>query len=283
MKYIAHCFLLLIGLGAAFFRWVDLVNFTDLETGFVLVGSVWLRYGALALLLCLALVAQLMASRRASSFEQPCPLTGGLLLLLATALAAHSAVACYLALAPDSLFAALTGNLVATQPMLAWLGMVDTLSLAIALLGLICAVWLCLVAFSQFGNAYRLPAGGVGFGIAGSIYCYAVLIARFAGNQSSYHRIDPTLSVFAAAAALWFFTVLLRAIYYPENAVGRKIYCAGLVCFYLCTCCTLPQIICDFWVGNITLGALSEQLVFALVGLMGAAYATRALSDERAV
>lgn len=276
MKYIAHVFLILVGLGAAFLRWIDLVNFTDLDTGFVTVGSVWWRYGAIALLVVLALVGGFMAAKRPVSNERGCAVSGCVLLALGLLCTLQNVVDAYLGL---NLAALLQGGLTIQG----WVSTVDTATAGVALLGLLCAAWLFSVALSLFGGSYRLPAGGIALGMLGNFYLYAMLISRFAANQSSYHRIDPTVSVFAAAAAIWFTTVLLRAIYYPESAIGRKLYAAGLACFYLCTCFALPQAICDFMVGNITLGAAGEVLLFAGFGVLGALYATRALGKELAV
>ncbi len=275
MKYIAHVFLLLVGLGAAFLRWVDLVNFTDLETGFPLAGSVWLRYGAIFALVLLASLASLMAARRPAKLEGTGGGAGVLLLVLGVLCAGYHTVSLWLALDFASL---LQGSIAAA----AWYAAADIASALVALLGLLCAAWLLCVGQALLGRTYRLPAGGIALGMLGNVYLYAMLISRFSANQSSYYRLDPTVSVFAAAAAIWFFTALLRSIYYPQSGIGRRVYRAGLACFYLCTCFALPQGICDFMVGNITVGSFAEVVLFACFGVLGAFFAHRALSEELA-
>ncbi|MFI3170419.1 MAG: hypothetical protein R3Y06_10785 [Faecalibacterium sp.] len=274
MKYLAHVFLLLVGVGAAFLRWVDLVNFVDAETGFVLVGSVWWRYGALGLLCVLAFAACFMAARRPQSLEGGCAVCGVVLCLAAALCAAYNGTALYAALDPATFFAS-------GLSALAWLNMIAIAEAGIALLGLLCATWLFALAFAQFGKGYRLPAGGVSLGLFGNFYFYAVLIFRFAANQSSYHRLAPTISVFCGAAALWLFTVLLRAVYFPQSRVGRKVYFAGLACFYITIVFALPQAVFDLMVGSDTVAACAEGMLFAAFGLVGAAFATRALGAEK--
>ncbi len=271
MKYIAHVFLILVGLGAAFLRWIDLVNFIDLDTGFVAVGSVWWRYGAIALLVLLSIAGSFMAAKRPAGIERGSAAAGGVVFAVAVLCAVQNAVDATLGLN----FAALAQGSAGS-----WRAGIDAAAVGIALLGLVCAAWLFSGALSLFGGSYRLPAGGVALGMLGNLYLYALLISRFSANQSSYHRLDPTVSVFAAAAAIWFTSALLRAVYYPQSAIGRKLYAAGLACFYLCTCFALPQGICDMMVGNITFGALGEVILFAGFGVLGAVYATRALGKD---
>lgn len=275
MKCIAHLCLLLVGLGVMFMRWIDLVNYIDPETGFVLVGSVWLRYGAIALLCLLAVVAGFMASRRPGSLERGCAANGAVLVLLGTLCAGYHAVALYVELGLSGVFSRQLALAV-------WVTTIDAAAILLALLGLICAAWLFTVAFAQFDKKYRLPAGGVCFGILGNLYFYGVLISRFAANQSSYHRLDPTISVFAGAALILFSTVLLRALYFPESAIGRKLYTCGIICFYLCVGFTLPQAMYDLMMGNAMYSAVCENILFAGFGVLGAVYATRVLSNDLA-
>lgn len=52
-------------------RMVDLALFTDAETGLCVVGSVWLRYAALAVAILLAVAAAAPQSRRPESCAAP--------------------------------------------------------------------------------------------------------------------------------------------------------------------------------------------------------------------
>ena len=69
-------------------RMVDLALFTDAETGLCVVGSVWLRYAALAVVLLLAVAAGRAAKPEARKLCSPCKPSGVMAVLGAGFMAA---------------------------------------------------------------------------------------------------------------------------------------------------------------------------------------------------
>ena len=62
-------------------RMVDLALFTDAETGLCVVGSVWLRYAALAVAILLAVAAGRAAKPEARKLCSPCKPSGVMAIL----------------------------------------------------------------------------------------------------------------------------------------------------------------------------------------------------------
>ncbi len=69
-------------------RMVDLALFTDAETGLCVVGSVWLRYAALAVAILLAVAAGRAAKPEARKLCSPCKPSGVMAVLGAGFMAA---------------------------------------------------------------------------------------------------------------------------------------------------------------------------------------------------
>lgn len=254
MKRIAGYLLLAVGALAGFARWVDLVNFTDQTTEFVIEGSVWLRYGVVVVLLAAAALAAVMGCRRPARCERRDPVLG------------------VLAFAVSAVFAAFGGlSLIA--------GTADAAEMVIAALSLLTAWWAASLGLSWLGNGYQRPAGGIAGGVAGTAVFYVVTMQRFVQNYSIYYRVGPTLRVFSALMALVFVTALLRAVQCPASGVGRKLLFTGLGAFYLCTCMELPQALCSWMAGGATVAQLAQSAALAAVGLLGAACAMACLDD----
>ncbi len=260
MKHFASFLLVIVGVFAAFLRWLDLVNYTDLSTGFVQVGSVWLRYGAIAVLAVVALLASFMAAKRPENLEKNAPVSAGIAFAAAALFAGEAALRFVVQYNADIFFAE---------------------SLVYVILGFIAAVWLALFGISTLSAPYRLPQGGAVLGIMGSFYWYFLLVMRFADNNSSFYRMGPTVEVFAAAAALAFITVLVRATYFPQSGVGRLVYFTGMLAFYVGTCFEFPQTLCDFIAGTQTFGTLLQSSLIAIIGVFGAVSAQRCMGAEK--
>ena len=64
MKRFATSLLALVCLAAGGARWLDLVNCTDLATGFSTYGSYWVRYAVVGAVLLLAALASFLAPGR---------------------------------------------------------------------------------------------------------------------------------------------------------------------------------------------------------------------------
>jgi len=248
MKCIAGFLLLAAGGLAGVARWLDLVNFTDLQTGFVTAGSVWLRYGVLAALVVLAALAGRMAAARPARLESRC---------LWLAMPAFLGCAAF----------AVTGGLYLAGGK----GFFDPL------LCLLTALWLVVLGIGWAHKGGEAPALGVGGAIAGTALFFVLTLQRFVQNYSSYHRAAPALRVFSALAALWFAAALVRATLFPHTGSGRRLAAGGLTAFYLCTCLELPQTVCLWMAGQSTVADLLQSAALAAVGLLGAACAVTAL------
>ena len=253
MKRIAGYLLLAAGVLAGCARWLDLINFTDLNTEFVTVGSVWVRYGVLAALVAAAALASLMAGR--SARLAPCSRKRAILAFVVCAA-----------------FAALGG------PQFAGGRGRGALDLVCAVLALATAWWAALLGLAWHAKAPERPAGGIPAAMLGTILFYVMTLQRFVRNYSSFYRVGPTVSVFSALAALLFGAALIRAVYVPEGG-GRKLVFTGLTAFYLCTCIELPQALCSWLAGSTTVAALAQSAALAVFGLLGAACAMDALRD----
>ncbi|MBQ7859727.1 MAG: hypothetical protein IJ347_06320 [Faecalibacterium sp.] len=251
MKLFAGVLLLAAGVLASVARWLDLVNFTDLQTGFVTAGSVWVRYAVLLLLVLLAALGGRMAAARPHRVER----RAVLLALLAFAGCAAFAVAGGLQLVSG-------GGALA------------------ALLSLITGWWLASLGIAWISKKGNAPALGVGSAIAGTALFFVLTLQRFVQNYSSYHRVGPALSVFSALAALWFAAALVRSTLFPQTDNGQRLAFAGLTAFYLCTCLELPQALCLWLAGQTTLVPLLQSGALAVLGLLGAGCALTAFGRQ---
>lgn len=257
MKKTAGILLAAAGLCAGAAYWVDLMNFTDLSSGFVTVGSVWLRYGTLALLLAVGVLGVGLAVRRPAALERRSLPLGLLALLAALVYAALGGIqiACGLAGAQEA----------ALQLVQGVLALITALSLLMR-----AAAWLA-------GSAGCVPAGGVGLGVAGTLYFLLLTFVRFAVNDSSLYRFAQTVQTFNALLALLFASTLVRAGCLPESRWGRRLYLTGIWAFYLCTCCEAPQALARWMAGQIQLADLAASLGLGCIGLLGADCALAAL------
>ena len=92
MKRLTAGISLLVPVAAGAVRWLDLVNFCDLTTGFVLLGPVWARYLCMAMVLSLGVLASFLAARRPSGLVRRSMSLGLLCLLAGGAFAALAGV-----------------------------------------------------------------------------------------------------------------------------------------------------------------------------------------------
>lgn len=255
MKRFAGIFLLLAGalFGAA--RWLDLAFFTDLTTGLCSAGSVWLRYGALAVLAVLGTLGALPVRQKPA------------------ALTRRDAPLGLLALGCAAVFAAL-----AALQFLVW---PRSASLVQMVLELLCAVWLVLVGCSWLAPEWAAPAGGALAAVGGSALFYWLVLVRFMQNSSSYHRVMPVSAVLTALSALLFLSALARALLLPQAANGRAVCRGGLWAFYYCLCMELPQALLLRQAGQSTAAQLAFSLGLCCVGALGGLCALRFMQDAQ--
>lgn len=198
-------------------RMVDLALFTDAETGLCVVGSVWLRYAALAVAILLAVAAGRAAKPEARKLCSPCKPSGVMAVLGAGFMAATFVAK--LALWDSSV----VGRII------------------MAFLSLFCSAWLLALGRSWMSKSWKRPSDDLTHVVLGTAVFYWCVLARFMENSSSWHRVQPTAAVWQVLAVLVFLAALARALHIPQPDNGRTLCAAGLAAFALGLCWQLPQ------------------------------------------
>ena len=260
MKRLAAGISLLVPVAAGAVRWLDLVNFCDLTTGFVTLGPVWARYLCMALVLSLGVLASFLAARRPSGLVRRSMSLGLLCLLAGGAFAALAGVQ----------LAALLGGREA-----------DVLETAQPVLALLPALWLLLLGISRVAGSTVAPSGSAWTGILGTFAFYLLTVRRFCFNPSGIVRIVPTVQVFSALSALVLLQGAVKAFYLPHLPVGRGLFFRGYLAFFFCTCLEAPQAVCLYLGGQYTLAQLAEGLALGVIGLIGLHCAALTVGDEQ--
>ena len=260
MKRLAAGISLLVPVAAGAVRWLDLVNFCDLTTGFVTLGPVWARYLCMALVLSLGVLASFLAARRPSGLVRRSMSLGLLCLLAGGAFAALAGVQ----------LAGLLGGREA-----------DVLETAQTVLYLLTALWLLLLGISRVAGSTVAPSGSAWTGILGTFAFYLLTVRRFCFNPSGIVRIVPTVQVFSALSALVLLQGAVKAFYLPHLPVGRGLFFRGYLAFFFCTCLEAPQAVCLYLGGQYTLAQLAEGLALGVIGLIGLRCAALTVGDEQ--
>lgn len=198
------------------FRGIDLALLTDAETGLCIVGSVWLRYGALAVAVGAAVAAGRCCQPQAGALRGRCTPSG---------VVALAAAVCY--------------GLAAVLRIL-WMGS-SVIMLIRAALEALCAFWMACLGLSWLRRDWKIPTRSLTPAVLGSAVFYWCVLARFMENSSSWHRVAPTAAVWQALAALLLLSSLARALYLPKPENGRTLCAAGLAALCLCLCWELPH------------------------------------------
>ena len=260
MKRLTAGISLLVPVAAGAVRWLDLVNFCDLTTGFVLLGPVWARYLCMAMVLSLGVLASFLAARRPSGLVRRSMSLGLLCLLAGGAFAALAGVQ----------LAALLGGAEA-----------DVLETAQTVLYLLTALWLLLLGISRVAGSTVAPSGSAWTGILGTFAFYLLTVRRFCFNPSGIVRIVPTVQVFSALSALVLLQGAVKAFYLPHLPVGRGLFFRGYLAFFFCTCLEAPQTVCLYLGGQYTLAQLAEGLALGVIGLIGLRCAALTVGEEQ--
>ena len=260
MKRLTAGISLLVPVAAGAVRWLDLVNFCDLTTGFVLLGPVWARYLCMAMVLSLGVLASFLAARRPSGLVRRSMSLGLLCLLAGGAFAALAGVQ----------LAALLGGAEA-----------DVLETAQTVLYLLTALWLLLLGVSRVAGSTVAPSGSAWTGILGTFAFYLLTVRRFCFNPSGIVRIVPTVQVFSALSALVLLQGAVKAFYLPHLPIGRGLFFRGYLAFFFCTCLEAPQAVCLYLGGQYTLAQLAEGLALGVIGLIGLRCAALTVGEEQ--
>ena len=260
MKRLTAGISMLVPVAAGAVRWLDLVNFCDLTTGFVLLGPVWARSLCMAMVLSLGVLASFLAARRPSGLVRRSMSLGLLCLLAGGAFAALAGVQ----------LAALLGGAEA-----------DVLETAQMVLYLLTALWLLLLGISRVAGSTVAPSGSAWTGILGTFAFYLLTVRRFCFNPSGIVRIVPTVQVFSALSALVLLQGAVKAFYLPHLPVGRGLFFRGYLAFFFCTCLEAPQAVCLYLGGQYTLAQLAEGLALGVIGLIGLRCAALTVGEEQ--
>ena len=260
MKRLTAGISLLVPVAAGAVRWLDLVNFCDLTTGFVLLGPVWARYLCMAMVLSLGVLASFLAARRPSGLVRRSMSLGLLCLLAGGAFAALAGVQ----------LAALLGGAEA-----------DVLETAQTVLYLLTALWLLLLGISRVAGSTVAPSGSAWTGILGTFAFYLLTVRRFCFNPSGIVRSVPTVQVFSELSALVLLQGAVKAFYLPHLPVGRGLFFRGYLAFFFCTCLEAPQAVCLYLGGQYTLAQLAEGLALGVIGLIGLRCAALTVGEEQ--
>lgn len=198
------------------FRGIDLALLTDAETGLCIVGSVWLRYGALAVAVGAAVAAGRCCKPQNDALRGHCTPSG---------VVALAAAVCYGLAAVLRVF---------------WMGS-SAVMLIRAALEALCAFWMIGLGLSWLRKDWKTPTRSLTPAVLGSAVFYWCVLARFMENSSSWHRVQPTAAVWQMLAVLVFLAALARALHIPQPDNGRTLCAAGLAAFALGLCWQLPQ------------------------------------------
>ena len=235
---------LLAGVAFCAARWVDLALFTDLETGLLKEGQVWLRYAVLFAWAAAALAAGHFSAGLAAPLDTPKTRRAA----FALSVPAFTAGVFYL------------GR-----------GLLDILdgSFLYGALGVLCALWLEVLGqhwlVGGLGGRRRKATPPAWLGVAGSLVFVWDVLASFMTNGSSWHRTIPTSAVWQQLAALLLLAAVLRAVCLPGAASPKSVCRCGLLAYILCFAWQLPRCV--------LLPAAPGDWALVALGLLGGACA----------
>lgn len=239
------------------FRGIDLALLTDAETGLCIVGSVWLRYGALAVAVGAAVAAGRCCKPQTDALRGHCMPSG---------VVALAAAVCY-------------GEAAVLR--ILWMGSSVAMLIRAALEAL-CAFWMIGLGLSWLRKDWKTPTRSLTPAVLGSAVFYWCVLARFMENSSSWHRVAPTVVVWQMLAALVFLSVLGRALSLPDTADSRTLCASGLTVWALCLCWELPQLLDTLLRGGVL--ARLPDFFFGLglccIGVLGGICAVRTTRTE---
>ena len=235
------------------FRGIDLALLTDAETGLCIVGSVWLRYGALAVAVGAAVAAGRCCKPQTDALRGHCMPSG---------VVALAAAVCY-------------GEAAVLR--ILWMGS-SAAMLVRAALEALCAFWMIGLGLSWLRKDWKIPTRSLTPAVLGSAVFYWCVLARFMENSSSWHRVAPTAMVWQLLAGLVFLSALARALYLPGTSDGRTLCAGALASFALCLCWEMPSVV-QILAENGSAALLTPELLFRLglccVGVLGGLCAVR--------
>lgn len=260
---------LLLSLAAGGGLLADSLIFTDPSTGFSTDGSVWIRYGALALLTLIFLFLARPGTAAQGRQNERSPFLAGVFGMQAMAFFAGFALALAQIAAQTSaaggLFDRYTGE--------------RTFDLAAVLLavGWLAGGFWCGWIAVGFVRGTKQPAGTLLLGIITTIACFVLCARRFVFSPTSIQRVTPTLDLISALTAMLLCCGLLRQLYLPAEEHQPKRLCFfGLTAFLFDFCVVGAKQVARLSLGQSVLEEIGD-LPLLFLGLLGAAVAIETL------
>lgn len=258
MKRFVTAFAALICVAAGVFHWTDLVQHTDLTTGFISQGPYWVRYLILGILLLLIALVTWFVPKRTKEPASGTTLEGLVDLAAGAGFAVLGGARCYG-------FSALNR-----------IDQVQTV------LYLVSAVWFLLLGRSRLSSHREAPTRSAVVGVVGTLSLYLLTVQRFCLAPTGAVRVENTLASLAALASLVFAVAQMKESYLFTRQSARWLHFTGLSAFLLATCLTLPSAICGFRVGGLDKSELIEAAALGILGLCGLVSALAAAGREPA-
>lgn len=241
--------------------WVDICYYTDPRTGFVLTGTVWMRY----IFLILPLIMGILGLRTVG------PRAIAVLRIKNTGLAVLF------------ILAAVTGALFGAARLIGLISEFNAYHIVLGVLVLVYAVWMFLCALQMVVQQSAAPTVNTLPGVLATLPFCVMAVYRVMVNPSSLYRLAPIVSALAAILAMLWLAMLLRSFYIAlTRARARWMYLFGVFTFLFATCLEFPQTLYKFLFGGGTLTSLLEGICVAALGLVAGcvSVAISAQSDE---
>lgn len=255
MKRIVTILFILLCVAASAVRWLDVVNYTDLSTGFVTHGSYVWRYVAAGSITAVLILFSRTAPEHPQALGRQNKLQGVLVTICGI------------------LFAAL-GGLGIYQCQLQ-----DRFGLLVHILYLFTGLWMLLLGKTRFTEVFEAPSRSAILGVVGTLSFYLLVIERFGLSPTGIVRVGTTLQGLGALSVLLFCTAQLKSAYVPGGKRGAWVWFTGMAAFLFATCLALPGVICTYWVGQLDFLQLLEAIALAVVGITGATYAVTVMES----
>lgn len=228
-------------------NWVDTSYYTDLTTGFVTRGTVWMRYLILILPLAMALLGLRTVGPRSVAVLRMRNPALGVLFGVCT----------------------VTGALYGVVSVLGSLGPFAPFRLVMGILFIVYAIWMALCAIQMFTQHTPSPTSSAALGIFAALPFCVLAVYRVMVNPTSLYRISPLVLAITAIFAMLWMGMLLRSLYIAlTQRRVRWMYFAGVFTFLFATCLELPLAIHTAAFRSFDLVSLLESVAVGALGLV---------------
>lgn len=227
--------------------WLDLSYYTDPVTGFIIRGTVWMRFAIVLLPIVMAFLGlRTVGPRAISVLRVRNKALAGLFTAAGMVGIAFGGIKVLTSFSPFSLYSVVLGGL------FIWYG-----------------VWMLLAALQLFVQFAPSPTVSALLGVAAALPFCAITVFRILVEPSSLYRVGPVVKAFSALFAMRWFGMLLRALYValPRKMV-RWMYLLGVLTFLFATCLELPLAVHTYLTSGLPFVQLAEAVNMAMLGLV---------------